>query len=120
MIKIVDKKLTRIRRAKKTRLKIKELNMPRLSVHRTSRNIYAQLILPEGRVLTAVSSLSDEVKKECAYGGNIEAATIIGKIIAEKVKNSGVTKVAFDRSGFRYHGRIKALADSARECGLEF
>lgn len=116
----MNKNQTRIRRAKKTRSKIKELNVPCLSVHRTPRHIYAQLIMPDGKVVANVSTLNADVKKECVYGGNIKAASIVGKNIALQVKKLGITKIAFDRSGFRYHGRIKALADAAREHGLEF
>lgn len=94
--------------------------MPRLSVNRTPRHIYAQLIMPNGKVGASVSTLNSEVKKEVAYGGNIKAAAAVGKAIALKVKGLGITKVAFDRSGFKYHGRVKALADSARSHGLEF
>lgn len=113
-------KLARIRRAKKTRAKIKELVMPRLSVYRTPRHIYAQLIMPDGKVVASISTLSAEIKKECAYGGNKQAAAAVGKAIGLKLKEQGITQIAFDRSGLRYHGRIKALADAAREQGLEF
>ncbi len=116
----MNTKMARMRRAKKTRAKIKELNMPRLSVNRTPRHIYVQLIMPNGSVVASASTLNAEVKKECAYGGNIKAAEAVGKDIASKVKALGITKVSFDRAGFRYHGRIKSLADSARSHGLEF
>lgn len=116
----MDKKLTRVRRAKKTRAKIKELGVPRLCVHRTPRHIYAQLVLSDGAVKASASTLDEAVMKECAYGGNKSAAAVVGKTIAERIKKLGITKVAFDRSGFRYHGRIKSLADAARENGLEF
>ncbi len=116
----MNKKATRMRRAKKTRSKIKELNMPCLTVHRTPKHIYAQLIMPDGKVVASVSTLSKEIEKDCAYGGNVGAAALVGKVIAEKAKAAGVIKVSFDRSGFRYHGRVKALADGAREGGLEF
>lgn len=116
----MDKKLIRLRRAKKTRCKIKELVMPRLSVHRTPRHIYAQLVMPDGKVTACASTLDEAVKQESAYGGNKTAAAIVGKHIAERIKKLGITKVAFDRSGFKYHGRIKVLADAAREHGLEF
>lgn len=117
---MISKKQTRLRRAKKTRVKIKELQLPRLSVHRTPRHIYAQLIMPHGKVVSSVSTLDEAVKKECTYGGNIAAAKIVGKHIAERCRALNLVKVAFDRSGFRYHGRIKALADAAREHGLDF
>lgn len=116
----MDKKKTRMRRAKKTRSKISELNMPRLSVHRTPRHIYAQVIMPGGKIVASASTLNADVKKDCAYSGNIKAAAAVGKAIALQIKKAGVGKVAFDRSGFRYHGRVKALADAAREQGLEF
>lgn len=116
----MNKIKARIRRAKKTRSKIKELNVPSLSVHRTPRHIYAQLIMPGGKVVVSISTLTPEVKKECAYGGNVKAAACVGKTAALKIKEHGITKLSFDRSGFRYHGRIKALADAAREHGLEF
>ena len=116
----MDKKSARMRRAKKARAKIKELCMPRLSVYRTPRHIYAQLITTDGKVLASASTLNADAKKDCVYGGNIQAAALVGKTIALAVKKAGVTQIAFDRSGFRYHGRIKALADAAREHGLEF
>lgn len=95
--------------------------MNRLCVHKTPRHMYAQIIAPTGsEVLTSASTLDKEVKKEIKYGGNSAAAAIVGKIIAERAKKAGITKVAFDRSGFKYHGRIKALADAAREQGMEF
>ncbi|EKD45963.1 MAG: 50S ribosomal protein L18 [uncultured bacterium] len=116
----MNKKMTRMRRAKKTRSKIKELSIPCLSVHRTPRHIYAQLIMPSGKIGASISTLDSEVKKECVYGGNVKAASVIGKAIALQIKKAGITKISFDRSGFKYHGRIKALADAAREQGLEF
>lgn len=117
----MDKKTTRIRRARKTRAKIRELTVPRLTVHRTSRHIYAQVI-GEGNdnVLAAASTLQAEIKSGVKYSGNVEAAAAVGKAVAEKAKAAGISKVAFDRSGFKYHGRVKALADAAREAGLEF
>ena len=117
----MDKKTSRLRRAKKTRAKIRELRFNRLSVHRTPRHIYAQVIDPNGdKVLASVSTLQDDVRKELPGTGNVAAAAVVGKLIAERAKEAGVTKVAFDRSGFKYHGRVKALADAAREAGLEF
>jgi len=112
--------MARMRRAKKTRAKIKELSVPRLSVHRTPRHIYVQLVMPNGKIAASQSTLNAEVKKECVYGGNIKAAAVVGEAIALQLKNLGIAKVSFDRSGFRYHGRIKALADAARAHGLEF
>lgn len=116
----MDKNNARLRRAKKTRAKIKELQMPRLSVHRTPRHMYAQLIMPDGKVVAAFSTLNKEIAQECSYCGNAAAAKIVGKAIALEGKKVGVTKVAFDRSGFRYHGRVKAFAEAARENGFEF
>jgi len=111
----------RLRRAKKTRAKIAELQVTRLSVHRTNTNIYAQIISAgENKVLASASSLEADVKKTLKNGGNIEAAAQIGKRIAEKAKAVGVEKVAFDRAGYAYHGRVKALANAAREAGLQF
>lgn len=110
-----EKKESRIRRARRVRAKIRELGSHRLCVHRSPRHIYAQIISPEGdKVLVTASSLGDEKT------GNVESAAKVGKQIAEKAKAAGITRVAFDRSGFRYHGRVKALAEAAREGGLEF
>lgn len=116
-----NKKENRLRRARKTRSRINLLGVNRLCVHKTPRHIYAQIIAPGGsNVVTSASTLEKELRKKIKYGGNIEAASVIGKVIAERAKKAGVTKVAFDRSGFKYHGRIKALADAARENGMEF
>jgi large subunit ribosomal protein L18 len=117
----MKKKESRIRRALKTRSRIRLLGVSRLCVHRTPRHIYAQIIAPGGgEVLASASTLDKELRGRIKYSGNTEAATAVGKAIAERAKKAGVTKVAFDRSGFRYHGRIKALADAAREHGMEF
>ena len=117
----MDKKTSRIRRARRTRAKIRELRVPRLTIHRTPRHIYAQIIGADNdKVVVAVSTLQADVKAGVKYSGNVDAAAYVGKAIAEKAKAAGVTKVAFDRSGFKYHGRIQALADAAREAGLEF
>jgi large subunit ribosomal protein L18 len=111
----------RLRRARKTRAKIAELKVTRLSVHRTNTHIYAQIIAEAGdKVLASASTVEAGVRKKIKNGGNVEAAAAIGKLIAEKAKKAGVTTVAFDRSGYKYHGRIKALADAARENGLSF
>jgi large subunit ribosomal protein L18 len=111
----------RLRRARKTRAKIAELKVTRLSVHRTNTHIYAQIIAETGdKIIASASTVEADVRKKVKNGGNIEAATVIGKLIAEKAKKAGVTTVAFDRSGYKYHGRIKALADAARENGLSF
>lgn len=117
----MDKKTSRLRRAVATRKKIAELRVHRLAVHRTNLHIYANIISPEGdRILVSASSMEPEVRKQLANGGNAAAAAIIGKRVAEKAKEAGIETVAFDRSGFRYHGRVKALADAAREAGLKF
>ncbi len=114
-----DKKVQRTRRAKRTRMKIRELGENRLCVNRTPRHIYAQIIAPNGaQVLASASTVEKDLRGGAT--GNAEAAAAVGKLIAERAKAAGVEKVAFDRSGFRYHGRIKALADAARENGLEF
>ncbi len=111
----------RLRRARKTRAKIAELKVTRLSVHRTNTHIYAQIIAETGdKVLASASTVEADVRKKVKNGGNVEAAAVIGKRIAEKAKKAGITTVAFDRSGYKYHGRIKALADAARENGLSF
>ncbi|CEN55309.1 50S ribosomal protein L18 [Candidatus Methylopumilus turicensis] len=112
---------SRLRRARKTRAKIAELKVTRLCVHRSNGHIYAQIIAETGdKVLASASTLEAEVRKSLANGGNVAAAALIGKRIAEKAKKAGVTTVAFDRSGYKYHGRIKALAEAARENGLSF
>ena len=111
----------RLRRARKIRAKIAELKVTRLSVHRTNTHIYAQIIAETGdKVLASASTVEADVRKKVKNGGNVEAAAAIGKLIAEKAKKAGITTVAFDRSGYKYHGRIKALADAARENGLSF
>lgn len=118
---MIDRNQARLRRARKTRAKIAELKSVRLSVHRTNSHIYAQVISPCGsKVLAAASSLEPEVRKDLTNGGNVAAATTIGKLIAERAKQAGIEQVAFDRSGFQYHGRVKALAEAAREAGLKF
>ncbi len=116
-----SKKQSRIRRAKRARMKIRELGAHRLCIHRTPRHIYAQVISPDGaKILASASTLDADVKSAVKATGNIDAASAVGKAIAEKSKAAGVSSVAFDRSGFKYHGRVKALADAAREGGLEF
>jgi large subunit ribosomal protein L18 len=117
----MDKKETRLRRARRARARIKELGATRLCIHRTPRHIYAQIIAPEGdRVVASASTLDGDVRKNVEKTGGAAAATVVGKVIAERARAAGVTRVAFDRSGFKYHGRVKALADAARESGLEF
>ncbi|WP_371232903.1 50S ribosomal protein L18 [Pseudomonas sp. QE6] len=113
------KKETRLRRARKARLKMRELEAVRLCVYRSSQHIYAQVIAADGgKVLASASTLDKELREGAT--GNIDAAKKVGQLVAERAKAAGVTQVAFDRSGFKYHGRIKALADAAREGGLEF
>ena len=113
------KKQARIRRARRTRAKISELGVNRLCVYRTPRHIYAQVIAPTGDVVLASASTVEKELRGTATG-NIEAAGKIGALIAERAKQAGISKVAFHRSGYNYHGRVKALADAAREGGLEF
>ena len=117
----MNKKLTRLRRARKTRSHIKYLQVTRLSVNRTPRHIYAQVISPDGgTILASASTLDKELRASIKTGGNVEAAAIVGKAVAERARAAGVEQVAFDRGGFKYHGRVKALADAARENGLKF
>jgi large subunit ribosomal protein L18 len=117
----MDKKTVRLRRATRSRAKIKELGIHRLCVHRTPRHIYAQIIAPSGsQVLAAASTVEQTVRGEVRNTGNREAAAVVGRRIAEKAVAAGISQVAFDRSGFKYHGRVKALADAARESGLQF
>ena len=118
---MISKKQARLRRARQTRAKIAELKAVRLSIHRTNLHVYAQVISTCGsKVLVAASSLEPEVRKDLVNGGNIEAAAVIGKLIAQRAKLAGIETVSFDRSGFKYHGRVKALAEAAREGGLKF
>jgi len=117
----MNKKLSRIRRGKRARFKMRELRATRLCIYRSSQHIYAQIIAPEGdKVVTSASTVEKDMRAELKSTGNIEAAKAIGKLIAERAKEKGVEAVAFDRSGFKYHGRVKALADAAREAGLQF
>ena len=117
----MQKNEKRLRRAKKTRSHIKFLAVPRLTVHRSNQHLYAQIIAPEGdRVIAAASTTQEAVKGDLKATSNKTAAAAVGRAIAEKAKAAGVEKVAFDRSGFLFHGRIKALADAAREAGLQF
>jgi large subunit ribosomal protein L18 len=116
----MNKNAQRLRRAVKSRAKIRELKALRLSVHRTPQHIYAQIFDVNSKVLAAASTLQKDVRAGLKGTGNSAAAAAVGKAIAEKAKAAGITQVAFDRSGFKYHGRIKALADAARENGLEF
>lgn len=117
----MDKKEARLRRARKTRAKIAELNAVRLCVHRTNCHIYAQIYSGCGtKVLASASTVEADVRKQIPNGGNVEAAKAVGKLIAERAVAQGLSEVAFDRSGFRFHGRVKALAEAARESGLKF
>ena len=119
----MDKKQARLRRARRIRGRIRRQGAHRLTVYRTPRHIYAQIIAPLGdRVIVTANTLQADIKAELSgrHAGNVEAAAIVGKAIAEKARAAGLTEVAFDRSGYKYHGRIKALADAARENGLQF
>ncbi|MDH5231263.1 MAG: 50S ribosomal protein L18 [Gammaproteobacteria bacterium] len=117
----MDKKTARLRRAKKTRAHIRHLAANRLCIYRSPRHIYAQIIAPNGeQVIAAASTVEAGVRGEVKSTGNVDAAAAIGKLIAERAKEKGITQVAFDRAGFKYHGRVKALADAARENGLQF
>ena len=120
----MDKKQSRLRRSRQTRAKIAELKVNRLAVHRTNLHIYATIIAPDATILASASTAEAEVRKELAgisgKGGNTSAATLVGKRVAEKALKAGIAEVAFDRSGFRYHGRVKAVAEAAREAGLKF
>jgi large subunit ribosomal protein L18 len=116
-----DKKLARLRRARQTRIRIRENRAVRLTVHRTNGHIYAQITTPGGeRVLAAASSLEKEVRGQLKHGSTRKAAELVGQRIASKAKEKGIEQVAFDRAGYRYHGRIKALAEAARSGGLKF
>jgi large subunit ribosomal protein L18 len=116
-----DKQTKRVRRADRIRRRIRLLGVERLTIHRTPQHIYAQIIDKTGaRVLASASTLEAEVRQGLKHGGNVTAAQLIGKRIAEKARAAGITRVAFDRAGYQYHGRVKALADAAREAGLQF
>ena len=117
----MNKKESRLRRAKKSRLHIRELGESRLTVHRTPRHIYAQVFSVDGgEVIAAASTVEKALRESLANGGNVEAAAAVGKLVAERARAAGIEAVAFDRAGFKYHGRVKALADAAREHGLKF
>jgi large subunit ribosomal protein L18 len=120
----MDKKQTRLRRARQTRLKVRELRTNRLSVFRSNAHIYANIISFDGaKVLVSASTAEPDVRSQLGghgRGGNAEAAKLVGQRIAEKALKAGIENVAFDRSGYRYHGRVKALAEAAREAGLKF
>ncbi|HJS78371.1 MAG TPA: 50S ribosomal protein L18 [Burkholderiales bacterium] len=115
------KNLARLRRARQTRLKIREVGAARLTVHRTNAHIYAQITSPAGdKVLATASTTEKDVRSQLKNGGNRKAAEMVGQRIAAKAKQAGIAAVAFDRAGYRYHGRVKALADAARAGGLKF
>ncbi|QJC38598.1 50S ribosomal protein L18 [Enterobacteriaceae endosymbiont of Donacia fulgens] len=114
------KKIARIRRATKLRKNLQKLKMIRLSIHRTSRHIYAQIISVNNKILITASTLEKKIKKKLIYTGNIKSAIFIGKKIATRAIKYGILNISFDRSGFKYHGRIKALANAARQTGLKF
>ena len=117
----MNKKVVRLRRARKTRAKIAELKAVRLTVFRSNSHIYAQVIAGCGsRVLAAASTVEADVRAQLSHGGNKAAAVVVGKLIAERAKAAGIETVAFDRAGFKYHGRVQALAEAAREGGLKF
>ncbi|KAB7629023.1 MULTISPECIES: 50S ribosomal protein L18 [Stenotrophomonas] len=117
----MNKNIARLRRAKSTRAHIRVLGVPRLSVLRTGQHLYAQVFTADGsKVLASANTTQADVKEGLKNGKNSDAATKVGKLVAERAKAAGIEKVAFDRSGYRYHGRIKALADAAREGGLQF
>ncbi len=117
----MNKRLARIRRGKRSRMKMRELGVDRLSVYRSSRHIYAQIISGEDNtVLASASTVEKSMRDSLDYTGNAQAAEAVGKLVAERAKEKGIESVAFDRSGFKYHGRVKALAEAAREAGLQF
>lgn len=117
----MNKKTTRLRRAKRTRMKIRELEATRLCVHKTPRHMYAQVTTADGaQTLVWASTLDKTLRTKLKHTGNVDAAKEVGKLLAKRALDAGIRTVAFDRSGFAYHGRIKALADAAREVGLEF
>ncbi|WP_018138195.1 MULTISPECIES: 50S ribosomal protein L18 [unclassified Thioalkalivibrio] len=116
----MDKKEARLKRARRARFKIRELGVHRLCIHRTPRHMYAQIIAPSGDAVVAAASTVEKDLKSAGNTGNADAAARVGQAIAERAKKAGIEQVAFDRAGFRYHGRVKALADAARENGLQF
>lgn len=117
----LNKKESRLKRAKRGRMGIREQEAVRLSVHRTPRHIYAQVLSPNGdKVLVCASSLDKQINGKVKSTGNVETAVLVGKLVAQRALDAGIKEVAFDRSGFQYHGRVKALADAAREGGLQF
>jgi len=118
---MIDKRQSRLRRARQTRARIAEQRAVRLTVHRSNLHIYAQVIDPSGaNIIASASTLDKELRTQTPHGGNVKAAALVGKRIAQKAREKGIEKVAFDRSGYKYHGRVKALAEAAREAGLKF
>jgi large subunit ribosomal protein L18 len=118
---MMNKRLSRLRRAKRTRYRIRELEATRLTVHKTPRHMYAQVTTPDGaKTIVCASTLDKELRTSLKVTGNVEAAKEVGKLLAQRAIAAGITEVAFDRAGFAFHGRIKALADAAREAGLQF
>jgi large subunit ribosomal protein L18 len=118
---MMNKKIARLHRAKRSRMKMRELQAVRLVVNRTPRHIYAQVISVDGgKILAQASTIDKTVRSEVKYSGNVDAAGIVGTLVAERALKAGVTKVAFDRSGYKFHGRVKALAEAARAKGLQF
>lgn len=118
---MASKTETRVRRARRTRARIKTVGKHRLCVHRTPRHIYAQVIAPNGHeIIASAATVQDAIRKGVKYTGNVDAAKAVGMQVAKQALDKGVKQVAFDRSGFRFHGRVKALADAARDAGLEF
>lgn len=116
----MDKKASRLRRATRTRKKLQDLGATRLVINRTPRHTYAQVITADAQVVASASTLEKEVRAQVSNGGNKEAAQLIGKLVAERAVEKGIAKISFDRSGFQYHGRVAALAEAAREAGLQF
>ena len=115
----MDKKIARLRRATRARKAMQELGATRLVIHRTPRHIYAQVITSDAKVVASASTVDKTIREAVKSTGNVEAAKVVGKAIAERALENGITKVSFDRSGFQYHGRVSALADAAREAGLQ-
>lgn len=116
----MDKNIARLRRAAKTRKHLKVLGATRLVVYRTARHMYAQVINAEGQVLAAASTVEKDLSAQVKYTGNKDAASLVGKVVAERAIAKGVTALAFDRSGYKYHGRVAQLAEAARSAGLRF
>jgi len=116
----MNKLASRLRRAKRTRKHIQVLGVPRMSVHRTLKHIYVQVLTPQSQVLAQASTLDKEISAKVSSGGNVAAAKLVGELIAKRCLEKDVSKVAFDRSGFKFHGRLKALADAARDGGIDF